>query len=175
MTNQPTRIRFVVPGVPVPQPRQRHRSVKVQGKGGFVQNYTPQTDPVNAFKAAVRLTARGVYRGPPLLGPLRVDLLFLLPRTKAEFWKTKPMPRLPHPKKPDRDNLDKAVLDALTGLLWLNDSQVCDGRITKLIAAGDEQPHTVVTVTPFYASEANDGQEEKSKQEKNQPQQALAW
>lgn len=61
------------------------------------------------------------------------------------------MPRLPHAKKPDRDNLDKAYLDALRGLLWIDDAQICDGRIEKWIAAGDEQPHVLITVTPIRA------------------------
>lgn len=165
MINEPTRIRFIVPGVPVSQPRQRYQIVKPKGKQDFIQNYTPKSHPVNAFKAALQLTARGVYRGPPLVGPLRVDILFVMPRTQSQVWKTKPMPRLPHGKKPDRDNLDKAVLDALTGLLWVDDNQVYDGRITKLIASGDEQPHTVVTVTPF-STEANNGKEEKISHQK---------
>jgi Holliday junction resolvase RusA-like endonuclease len=73
--------------------------------------------------------------------------LFVFPRTKSQIWKSRPMPRIWHAKKPDRDNCDKAVLDALSGLLWLDDSQVCSGTIEKWIAAGDEQPHVVVTVT----------------------------
>lgn len=59
------------------------------------------------------------------------------------------MPRIPHGKKPDRDNCDKSVMDALTGLLWVDDAQVCDGRLTKWIAAGDEQPHVMIEITPI--------------------------
>jgi Holliday junction resolvase RusA-like endonuclease len=32
-----------------------------------------------------------------------------------------------HTKKPDRDNIDKIVLDALKGLVYKDDSQVCGG------------------------------------------------
>ena len=44
-----------------------------------------------------------------------------------------------HTDKPDRDNADKAVLDALTNLgLWGDDKQVCDGRIRKFyVRPGD--------------------------------------
>lgn len=138
-------IRFVVPAVPVAQPR--HRIGVINGKArAFSAN---KTHPIHAFKATVRQSSQAAYMGPPLSGPIRCDLLIVFPRTKSQIWKTKPMPRLPHAKKPDRDNVDKAVLDALTGLMWVDDAQVCDGRITKVIAAGDEQPHVVVTVTPL--------------------------
>jgi len=37
-----------------------------------------------------------------------------------------------HTSKPDRDNLDKAILDALTNAgIWKDDAQVCAGIITK--------------------------------------------
>jgi len=133
-------IEFTVPAVPVAQPRPR---AAMRGAHACVYH---KAGPVDAFKASVRLAASQAFSGSPLAGPLRVDAEFVFPRTKAQTWKRKPMPRIPHAKKPDRDNLDKALLDSLTGLLWVDDAQVCDGRITKWIAAGDEQPHVLVTV-----------------------------
>lgn len=130
-----------VPSVPMAQPRPR---ATARGRHARVYN---AAGPVDAFKATVKLAASKVFRGPPLVGPLRVDVEFVFPRTKSQIWKTKPMVRIPHAKKPDRDNLDKSVLDALTGLLWQDDAQVCDGRIAKWIAAGDEQPGVTVIVT----------------------------
>jgi Holliday junction resolvase RusA-like endonuclease len=67
------------------------------------------------------------------------------------------MPRTYHAKKPDRDNLDKAVMDALKGLAWIDDSQVCDGRIIKLIAAGDEQPHVEIRIISLGGSDGQIG------------------
>ncbi len=154
--SNPKQIRFVVPAVPVSQPRPRatladggeharmHEVTSIKSSDG-----TRKPHPIAAFKATVKLMASQAYLGSPLSCPLRVDAVFVFPRTQSQIWKTKPMPRMLHFKKPDRDNLDKAVLDALTGLLWVDDAQVCDGRITKVIAAGDEQPHVVVTVTPL--------------------------
>ena len=133
-------IRFRVPAVPVAQPRPR---ATVRGSHAGV--YTPK-GPIDAFKASVRLAASEAYRGAPLDCPLGVSLTFVFPRTKSQIWKRKPMPRLWHAKKPDRDNLDKAVMDSLTGLIWVDDAQVCDGRIQKVIASGDEQPHVMVFI-----------------------------
>ena len=138
-------IRFVVPAIPVAQPRQRTRVV---GKGGryFAHNYTPTSAPVNAFKAAVQQAAAAVYSGPPLEGPIALAVLFVLPRPKRLLWKTRPMPRDWQPARPDEDNLSKAVRDALEGILWRNDSQICLPLAAKMVAAGREQPHVVIQV-----------------------------
>jgi len=140
-------ITLTIPHAPISQPRQRHRIVRKKDGTDFVQNYTPKDAPVQVFKAAVQHYARQEFWGEPLDGPLRVDIVFVLPRPKNKVLKTKPMPRYLHTIKPDRDNLDKAVMDALTGLLWRDDCQVCDGRIQKWVASGDEQPHVEITVT----------------------------
>jgi len=151
-------ITIIVPAVPVAQPRQRH-AIRGKGDSAFVTNYTPSKHPVVDFKATVRMAAREAY-SPPLDGALRVDCLWLLPRPKRMMWKNKPMPREPYClKKNDRDNLDKAVLDALTGTLWLDDGQIWDGRLTRMYAAGDEQPHVEITV--FRSGQETDDAEKK--------------
>lgn len=142
------RISFTVPCVPVSQPRQRHRIQKT-AVGAFVRNYTPAKHRVNDFKATVRLAAAQAYSGPPLTGPLSLTAVFVFPRPSRLLWKKRPMPRLPHSVKPDRDNCEKALLDALKGTLFVDDAQVCDGPIQKCYAAGDEQPHVEVVVTPI--------------------------
>lgn len=138
-------ITFTVPSLPVAQPRQRHRVAQINGRAMAV-NYTPAKSPINDFKATVRMAAKAAYNGAPLTGPVRCDITFVFPRPQAKVWKTRPMPRYWHTKKPDRDNLDKAVLDTLSGLLWRDDCQVCYGTIQKVHAAGDEQPRVEVRV-----------------------------
>lgn len=142
-------LQFIVPAVPVAQPRQRHRIVR--GKGGkvFASNYTPKTDPVNAFKATCQMAAERAHKGPPLQGALVVDFVFVMPRPRAKVWKTKPMPRYPHTGTPDRDNLIKSVQDALNGLVWADDAQIFSGDVSKWVAAGDEKPHVEITVREY--------------------------
>jgi Holliday junction resolvase RusA-like endonuclease len=137
-------IEFTVPAIPVAQPRQRHRVVTSGGKS-FATNYTPKNDPVNAFKAAVQLAASQAYQGPPLEGPLMMNLVFVFPRPKS-LPKKAGTSRLWHTKKPDRDNLAKSVQDCLNGLLYRDDSQICNGYLMKFIATENEQPHVVVCV-----------------------------
>lgn len=135
-------IRFTVPGLPIAQPRQRHRIVS-----GHVSNYTPGDHPVNAFKAVVKIMARSAYAGRPLAeGPILLTLTFVFPRPKSMIWKKRPMPREWAPKKPDFDNLGKSVSDALNEVIWQDDAQVVSSRIYKLYAAGGEGSHTVIEI-----------------------------
>ena len=150
-------IHLRIPSVPVAQPR-----IKARAFGGRAQIYTPSTiktpeggkrpHPIHAFKATVKMVASERYTDAPLRGPVRVDIICVFPRQAEKIWKSKPMPRYPHTAKPDRDNLDKAVLDALKGIVLSDDAQVCDGRIQKFYAAGDEQPHVDITIEAVGAS-----------------------
>jgi Holliday junction resolvase RusA-like endonuclease len=65
-------------------------------------------------KAAMAAEARAQHRGAPLEGPLAVRI--------ALYWPTR--------RNHDVDNI-KALLDALTGILWSDDGQISDLRVTK--------------------------------------------
>ena len=134
-------IAFIIPGLPIAQPRQRSAVI-----AGHMRNYTPAKHPVNAFKAACVLAAKQVYDGPPLEGPLCLSLTCVFPRPKALVWKSKPMPRTWHTKKPDADNVAKAVKDALSKIIWRDDCQVVEMHVSKWIASGEEAPHVAVEV-----------------------------
>ena len=62
---------------------------------------------------------------------------------------------LPHQQKPDRDNLEKAVLDALGDfaglppLVWCDDCQVVAGRTTKRWALTGEPAGGAVAIWEF--------------------------
>lgn len=139
-------LKIRVPTIPIAQPRQRHRVARGKGGKTFVHNYTPVRDPVNAFKAVVQLAASEAYDGPPLDEPIWLGILCVMPRPKSRIWKTREMPREPHVSRPDRDNLAKAVKDALTGFVWRDDSLIFDGPVIKMIAAGHEQPHVQLVI-----------------------------
>jgi Holliday junction resolvase RusA-like endonuclease len=54
------------------------------------------------------------------IGPVKVQITFHLPRPKSR------PKRHTHPDvRPDLDKLQRAVLDALTGIAWRDDAQVC--------------------------------------------------
>ena len=135
---------FSIPTIPIAQPRQRHRVIENDGKA-FAANYTPAKHPVNDFKATVRLAA--THGGARLVGePVSLRAVFVMPRPKSKMWKTKPMPRYCHTSKPDLDNLAKALKDALTGVIWQDDSQVFAMDVRKVVANGEESPRVDVCI-----------------------------
>lgn len=132
-------IEFIIPGVPIAQPRQRVGVV-----AGHARTYTPSTHPVVTFKATAKLTAAAAYRGSLLSGPVEVILIFVFPRPKNAP-KFKPG-RTWRCKKPDVDNCAKSVLDSLNGVLWEDDRQVVALSIYKHEASIAEVPHVEVTI-----------------------------
>lgn len=67
-------------------------------------------------------------------GPFRVALQFVLPRPK----RLKENPK--HTTRPDVDKLSRCILDALTGVVWLDDAQVVALRASKRYARAGEVP-----------------------------------
>lgn len=160
---------FFVPGIPKGQPRAR--SFVLRGKGGKpILTKTGQpiirvNDPSTAegWKSQIAQVAKEHIPFPPLAGPLSVTLEFYFPRPKAHFrsnGELKPNAPLWHSGKPDRDNCEKALTDALKVLgMFEDDGQICDGRVSKEywpkhyggifdgLATG---PGCVITIAPLY-------------------------
>ncbi len=83
-------------------------------------------------------------------GPIRLDLEFVLPRPESHYTKvgkrlTKSAP-MDHVTKPDRGKLARAVEDALSGVVYVDDSQITCGASTKRYAAHVKYPGVVVRV-----------------------------
>lgn len=139
-------IEFTVHGKPIAQPR--HRVAVVGGTG---RAYLPAKHPVHAWKQAVELAARRAMAGAlihePMTGPVAVYLRFFFERPKSQQRKTIDQPMEWHTKKPDADNLAKAVLDGLNGVLWDDDAQVVHLSVTKRITANGDPSHMMVEVS----------------------------
>jgi Holliday junction resolvase RusA-like endonuclease len=99
-----------VNGVPKAQPRPRMTA------SGHVYN----PDSADAWKEIVRM-AFVLFHKPPITNPVRLRVSFFLPRPKA----MKGEAAVPHTKKPDVDNLLKAVMDSMTVAgVWKDDALV---------------------------------------------------
>lgn len=132
------RIEFIVPAVPVAQPR--NRSISLNGQGRSVP--PPKSHPIHDFKASVRL-AFTQAAGRCLDGPLAMALVFLMPRPKS----LKGDAREPYVcSRNDWDNLGKGVSDALLKLAYGDDGQIVRATVERWYAAGDEQPHVEVVI-----------------------------
>lgn len=126
---------FFVSGEPKAQPRAR----AIGGKGKPII-YNPKT--ASLWKDMIYLEAKsrtfktfGVF---PLADPVCINTTFYLTSKKRGRW---------HHSKPDRDNLDKAVLDALVnaGILF-DDRYVADGTIKKLHADALHPPGAAIEI-----------------------------
>ena len=140
-------LRFTVPGVPVAQPRQRQRAVTTKAGGSFIQNYTPTKHPVNVFKAAVIEHASRAMQAngwSPFGCPVSVDCTFIMPRPKSDRRASHLI--IPSDKKPDIDNLFKALTDAMTGIVYVDDKQIWIMRADKMLSARFGQPECRVCV-----------------------------
>lgn len=145
-------IKFIVPAVPVAQPRQRHRVVQSGGRT-FTQNYTPSKHPVQSFKATVRMAAQQAYDGPPLNEPIAMRIVFVMDRPARLLKKKSPEGRVPFcNKNKDWDNLGKAVSDALNGLAYIDDGLLWDVSVRKVYGSRIEAPHVEVEIIRTEAS-----------------------
>lgn len=139
-------LEFIVYAVPVAQPRQRHRIIQAKGKL-FTTNYTPAKDPVNSFKFIVKETSRQALAGaPPYSGPLGMDLDIFLPRPKRLDTKNAPPGPQWHYGKKDVDNLFKSVADALMGVAYNDDGQICHATIKKYYHERSGRPRVSVRI-----------------------------
>lgn len=140
-------IEFVVQGKPIAQPRPRATTRRGGARRGGIRMIQADDDhAIHAYKQHVALFGRRAKPGGPLFEKLRVDLVFVLPAIGKP--PKEPRPRSWAGVRPDLDNLVKAVLDALNGVLWLDDAQVVLLSAAKHRAADGEGPSTSVRVQP---------------------------
>jgi Holliday junction resolvase RusA-like endonuclease len=129
---------FVVYHEPVGQPRHR-----ISTFGKHARMYLPTKHPVHAFKRAIQAE---FGKRSPFHEAVEVVVNAWFPRPKSKTWKTRPMPSYRHIKKPDADNVLKAVLDALNGLAWVDDAQVFSATVRKFVCSGECVPRCEIVI-----------------------------
>jgi Holliday junction resolvase RusA-like endonuclease len=113
---------FEVSGEPVPKGRPR------MTKTGHV--YTPKKTATYERKVALLATIarQGAHR-KPFTGPVGISAVF----------------RFGTKRRIDIDNVLKAVLDSLNGILYEDDSQVMEIQVRKVMGSDEPGAHIVVT------------------------------
>ena len=121
-------VRLIVPGVPAPQ------GSLVRTKFG-VRDANPATRP---WRAAISAEAAAAMNGTRMLtGPVKVRAELQLPRSKSHYGTgrnagvLKASAPLYCETKPDADKLARAIGDALTGIVFRDDSQIVMWEIVK--------------------------------------------
>lgn len=137
-------IAFEIPGEPVAQARARACVV-----GGHARVYDPKINRDWRGRAQVHMREaleRSGRTAPAFTGPvvLRIVATFALPRSR--WRKRSPVPTQPHTQRPDLDNVVKAIKDAATGIIWLDDTQVCELDARKEFGAQGQAPSVSILV-----------------------------
>ena len=127
---------FTIPGKP--RGKGRARSTRTG------HSYTPEETVV--YENLIRLAGEKALAGrPPLEGPMDLELEIWLPIPAS--WPAKRQAAALDqwaPKKPDADNVLKAVLDGLNAVVFGDDVQVCRVLVLKRYS---DIPRLVVTVS----------------------------
>lgn len=130
-------IEFEVPGVPVGNARPR-----VTRFG----TYTPEK--TRKYKELIRKTYEKEV-GQFIEGFVGMDIMAYFPIPKSYTKKQRREIEEHHfwyGKKPDKDNIDKSVMDALNGIAYKDDSMVVMGRTLKKYCRDDQEPKIIVTL-----------------------------
>lgn len=121
---------FDVRGAPMP----KGSTTRMPNGATLPAGTTESRKRMSQWRDDVRMAATvAMGDDPPFTGAIRLFVEFALapPRTGIPKYK---WGWLPHTKKPDVDKLLRAVNDALTGVVWRDDSQVCVCAINKRYA-----------------------------------------
>jgi Holliday junction resolvase RusA-like endonuclease len=160
-----------VPGDPVGKGRPRVRMMGGAGKKPVPMLYTPKETV--EYEQRVAHEAAMSMRGAELFaGPVEMKLQIFMP-IPASYTKAKKaaarLGKLVPTKKPDLDNILKAICDAFNGVVWIDDTQVVDCHVTKRFG---DNPCVMVQVT---ALEDLQGLQEDLAKEEDAPASLFDW
>lgn len=111
----------------------RHHSRVIVPKNGgrpFAQSY-PNKKTVEGEALIREVAAEAMAGRPPFFGPLILKILISINRTQS--WSAKKKAAMKFVTGfPDIDNLAKSVADAVQGIIWQNDNQLCELHIRRV-------------------------------------------
>jgi len=138
MTDAPAPVTIIIPGKWTPE-------LKKQVSCG---TFTRRVDMPKAvqFKATASFFAAEVMKGHPVFDePIRVDFIWEKPKPSGykarECWPW---------KRPDLNNLTKLIEDALQGVVYRDDSQICDSRQIKRFGPVEQLTVRVEVLEPEW-------------------------
>jgi len=131
-------IEFTIKG----EPKSKQRPI-FSNRNGKVRVFTGKATA--SFENHVKLIAEDNFK-TPFSNSVGIHIKFYLHRPKYLIWKTKPMPAIYNPKRPDIDNLIKSVVDGLNGIAFKDDAQIVNIRAEKLYHSGDGFSRTEIKI-----------------------------
>lgn len=136
-------VAFDVIGIPAPQGSKSFKGFAGNGRAILAES-SKKLKPWRergSFFARKAMSDAGY--SAPFVGPVTVDLAFVMPRPKSA-----PKSRvIAAVKRPDIDKLARGCLDFITGICVVDDSQVVGIKASKRVALHGEAPGCHITVT----------------------------
>jgi Holliday junction resolvase RusA-like endonuclease len=121
---------FIIPG----RPKAWKRPGRDKRSGRRFESKQTKID-----RETVARCARAAWRGPPSTKPVKILVLaiFEIPKSwPPSLQREAEAGRVYHTSDPDKDNLEKLVMDALKQIVFVDDNQVADGRTIKRYGRG---------------------------------------
>jgi Holliday junction resolvase RusA-like endonuclease len=131
---------FEIHGNPVPQKQTR------TANGRFY-------DPSKQDKERIQWHIKPFAPEIPLNSPVELTIAFFMPipKSASKALRTQMINRVILPsKKPDEDNLAYLITNALKGIVYIDDAQVCAKHVYKFYG---QDPKTVIRVRPILQAQ----------------------
>lgn len=138
-----------VPGIAQPAGSKKGFVVRSKDTGKLRAIITDDAKKSRPWKSIVGTIAAANWRGAPVDEPLALSIEFTMPRPQSHYgtragqrYLRADAPHF-HAGKPDATKLLRAAEDALTGIVWLDDSRIVDQHVRKVYG---EQPGCAIRV-----------------------------
>lgn len=123
MSQNPNHITVDFDGDPAPQPRAKARVINAKSGKAFVHMYTPKGS--KGWKERISAAVLPLKPAEPWTGPVRIVVRMFMERPQYLNKKSSPECEIPKNTKPDGDNYEKALFDALVDAGVMKD----DGQV----------------------------------------------
>lgn len=137
---------FIIPGCPVGKSRPKFSTFN-----GRAMAYTPAktVNYENLVKLSYQQQCAGQMYDKDISLRVNIEAYFPIPKSTTKRKREQMQNReLMHTKKPDADNVAKAICDALNGIAYTDDSQVCILTVCKYYS---DYPRAEVTIQEVKA------------------------
>ncbi|MDD5387577.1 MAG: RusA family crossover junction endodeoxyribonuclease [Sulfuricurvum sp.] len=127
-------LELFIPVIPIAKGRP-----KFFRRGNFVGTYTPTR--TRSYEAEIKdIIERHMLQNniKTAIGPLSMSLVFYFPRPKSHTKKMRMC--MHHTVAPDVDNLCKSAFDALNGIVFADDKQICMLAAAKRYCQDTQRP-----------------------------------
>jgi len=151
---------FIAYGRPATAGSKRAFAIRRNGRFTGRVAVTDDSTRTKSWQAAVAQSAIDAHDGDCLRGPVRLAVAFYFHRPRSHYGTGRNAARVRaaaparHVVRPDLLKLTRAIEDALTGVLWHDDAQVCEELLSKHFAEEGEPERVRVKVTPLEPAPA---------------------